>query len=182
MLLKCWKYRKSHLKQCFRQNIKWKHHKIESLILIKIQLPAAVNVWVVYPAADVLFLKICMWSFEAAVARLVALCCFGVRRRPTCLAFTRGAILCWLHGCAFSRRNPTRLPKLCYKKKDSWLQQSTVTSVMPDVTCCYLYFSISWRAKSTVVTLSTHFWRKKWHRWEENYTSLTPHHPPTPCG
>lgn len=35
------------------------------------------------------------------------------------------------------------------------LAESTVTSVMSDITCCYLYFSISKRAKSRAVTLPT---------------------------
>lgn len=81
-----------------------------------------------------------------------------VRRCLTCLAFTPGAILCSLHGCAFSNRCTRNVCGILLSKKKHrliTLAESTVTSVMSDITCCYLYFSIGKRAKSTVVPLCT---------------------------
>lgn len=58
-----------------------------------------------------------------------------------------------LHGCAFSLLHyPKDLLKTLLQTRFIASAESTVTSVMPDFTCCYVFFfSISKSANSTVV-------------------------------
>lgn len=167
----------------FIQNIKWKYHKIQSLIIIKIHLSATVKVWVIYPAAGVFFFKkyVCVRAKDDGCLRTLLpvslpLCCFRVRRRPTRLAFTRGAILCWLHGCAFSHQNPTRLRNFATRTPDFSRVTCNIRDAWRHLLLPLFFYQLKGKVNSSYSFYA--FPKKKWHRWEENYTSLTPPPPP----